>query len=46
MTGVASFVELYVSLLNIALPICIVFHLGNRIVTSFITVAFGGEMRF
>lgn len=36
----------YVAILEAALPICIVFHLANLIVSTFLRAAFGGELRF
>lgn len=43
---IAFAVDTFVSILEMALPIAIVFELGNIIVCTFMRVAFGGKLWF
>ena len=38
--------DLYVQLIELAVPITIVFEMGNIIVSTFLRVAFGGKLWF
>lgn len=37
--------KLFAEIINDALPIAIVFALGNKAVSTFLTAAFGGKMK-
>lgn len=39
-------VQCYVSILEYALPVAVVFGLGNIVVSTFLRVAFGGKLVF
>lgn len=43
---VSSIVALYVQVIEIALPIAIVFWVGDFLVTRFLSAAFGGRLTF
>ncbi len=38
--------QVYVDVLEMALPICIFFEIGNILVGTFLRVAFGGKLWF
>lgn len=38
--------DLYTQLIELAVPIAIVFEMGNLIVSTFLRVAFGGKLWF
>lgn len=38
--------EMYTQLVELAVPIAIVFEMGNLIVSTFLRVAFGGKLWF
>lgn len=39
-------IETLTEITNLAVPIAIVFEIGNLIISTFLRVAFGGAMRF
>ena len=39
-------VELYAAIVSVALPIALVFGIGNIVIGTFLTAAFGGGIRF
>lgn len=39
-------VEMYANIVSVALPISLVFHLANRLVSWFTSSATGGEIEF
>ena len=43
---VETAVEIYTAVLTYALPIAVVFEIGNLIVSTFLRVAFGGRLWF
>lgn len=41
-----AIIELYASIISSALPFCLIFFLGDLIVSTFLRVAFGGKFTF